>query len=364
LRNIQDKGSVKITLKKFLLSILFLGALNVYPQVGGTKTYRFLDIPMTARAAALGGNSMSIWGDDINLSYSNPALLNPSMTEQFALNYSNYVGDMNFFHTAYGHDLGTYGTAGINLQAFNYGNFKGYDELGNATTDFKAADYSIGLNYARPLADSIFNVGIALKTIISQYDIYQSYGNAVDFGIVYHNKKDFTVSLLAKNVGVMWKTYNPGSVREELPKTVQLGLSKKVPRAPFRLIVVYDQLLKWNLRYVSPIDTAGKLSNLSSGETRSDTTSWQRFSTVFGQQADNFMRHIIVGAEILVTKNFNLRIAYNYKRQREMILPERRGAAALSMGVGFKVKRFGFSYAFSKLAVPGNSHMIGLTFGW
>jgi hypothetical protein len=349
-------------LNKSVLIIFALLSLKSFPQVGGTRAYRFLDVPMTARAAALGGNSMSIWGEDLNLIYSNPALLNPAMKNQASLNYCNYVGDLNFWYLAHAHDFKKYGTAALSVQAFGYGTFKGYDQVGEKTADFKANDYSVNMTYAKPMADSMFNVGVALKTIISQYDSYTSYGNAIDFGVVYHNKKNFTMSLLAKNVGFIWKSYN-GTIKDPLPSTVQFGMSKKVPKAPFRVFFVYDQLLKWNLRYVSPIDTAERTNTLNSGE-KTDSSSFNKFSARFGQHADNFMRHIVVGTEIIITPHFNLRIAYNYRRQREMTLPERRGAAGLSMGFGFRIKRFGFSYAFTKMAVPGNSNVIGVTFGW
>jgi hypothetical protein len=206
-------------------------------------------------------------------------------------------------------------------------------------------------------------VGIALKTIISQYDIYNSFGNALDFGIMFHNKKDFSVSLLARNIGVMYNPYSNTSGREKLPATVQLGLSKKVAKAPFRVFLVYDQLLKWKLGYVSPIDTAGKYSSLSSG-TVEDSTGFKKFTVKTGKFADDFMRHVTLGTEILITKNFNLRIAYNYRRQKENTLPDKRGASAFSFGFNLKVKRFGFAYSFVKMSVPGNSHLIGLTFGW
>lgn len=349
-------------LKRIFALIAVFSCLHLHSQIGGTKTYRFLDIPVTARAAALGGNNMSVWGDDINLLYSNPSLLNPGMTRQVAFDFSNYVSDINMYYLAYAHSLKQYGTAAISFQTLNYGKFTGYDELGQKTTSFKANDNCINLTYAKPLADSMFNVGVALKTIISQYDAYSSLGNAIDFGITYHNKKDFTISLLAKNVGVIWKTYTDS--KEQLPQTVQVGLSKKVAKAPFRLILVYDQLLKWNLNYVSPIDTAGKNSSLSLGETITDSTGFQRFKNRAGKFSDNFMRHLIVGTEIIITKNFNLRIAYNYRRQKEMTLPDRRGANGLSLGFGFRVKRFGLSYSFSKMAFPGNSHIFGITYGW
>jgi hypothetical protein len=351
-------------LKKVALLISVFFVVNGLAQIGGTRTYRFLDIPMTARAAALGGSNMSIWGRDINLLHSNPALLNPEMTKQVAFNYCNYVGDLNFYYAAYAHSLKKNGTAAISVQTYNYGQFDGYDENGQKTNTFRASDNCININYAKPLADSLFNIGIALKTIISQYDTYQSFGNALDFGITFHNKKELTMSLLVKNIGGIWKSYSPNAAKETLPQTVQFGISKKVAKAPFRLFLVYDQLLKWDLNYVSPIDTTGKNSQFNTGQTSQDSSSFQRFKVRAGKFGDNFMRHIVVGTEIVLTKNFNLRIAYNYRRQKEMTLPDRRGASALSFGFGFKVKRFGLSYSYSKMAFPGNAHIFGLTFGW
>ena len=349
-------------MKKLIAFIFISLTFKGFSQLGGTNSYRFLDIPMTARAAALGGSSMSIWGDDVNLIYSNPALLNSTMTKQFVLNYSNYVGDLNFGYVAYAHSLKKYGNVAGGIQFFDYGKFVGYDEYGQKTKDFNANDYSINLNYAKPFEDSTFNIGVALKTIISQYDAYKSYANALDFGITYHNKKNLVVSLLAKNIGVVWKEYTKTqSQSQTLPQDVQLGLSYKVSKAPFKVFAVYDQLLKNNLKYISPIDTAGKTNPFNASETPVDSTKFQKFSNRFGNRSDNFMRHITFGTEILLTKNFNLRIAYNYRRQREMTLPERRGANGLSFGFSFRVKRFGFAYSFSKMAFPGNSSIFSIS---
>lgn len=318
---------------------------------------------MTARSAALGGNNMAIWGDDINLIYSNPSLLNSSMTKQFALNYSNYVSDLNFGYLAYAHNLKKQGTVAGSIQFFNYGKFMGYDELGNPTTGFKANDYSLNLTYAKPFADSMFSVGGTLKTILSQYYSYTSVGNVIDFGVTYHNKKNFTTSLLVKNIGFVWKDYTSSNSinSNQLPRTVQLGASYKPEKAPFRIFVVYDQLLKWNLNYMSPMDAAENNTLGSSNTIPQDSTGFQKFSVRFGNGADNFMRHVTLGTEILLSKNFNLRIAYNYRRQKEMTLPERRGANGLSFGFGFKIKRFGFAYSFSKMAFPGNSSVFSVT---
>ena len=315
---------------------------------------------MTARASGLGGSSMPLWDDDINLLHSNPAALNPGMSGQLAMNYCNFVSDLNFGYLAYAHDLKQHGTVGASMQFYDYGQFTGYDEIGQPTGSFKANDYSLNLNYGRAIGrDSSFNIGIALKTIISQYDIYQSMGNAIDFGIVYH-KRNFAASLLARNVGYMWKSYsNTSTESEPLPRNVQLGLSYKLAKAPFRLFVVYDNLFTWNMKYINPVDTAGQSDPFNT--TRKDSSDWQRFKRKAGNRVDNFMRHFTFGTEIVVSKNFTLRVAYNYRRQREMTIPDRRGANGLSLGFSLRVKRFAFSYSFAKMAFPGNSHVFGVT---
>ena len=344
--------------------ILLLCVAAVKAQVGGYKTFRFLDVPATARAASHAGNSMTFWGDDINLLFCNPAALNPGMTKQIPFNFSNYVGDMNAGYLAYAHDAKEKGMAAASMQWFNYGTFTGYDEQGLKTNTFKAQDFALNLNYAKPLADSMFNVGICLKTIVSQYDVYRSFGNAIDFGITYHNKKDFVLTLLAKNVGIVWKSYTAVSAQNaELPQTVQLGFSYKPSKAPFRFFMVYDQLLKWNLRYISPVDTTGKSSTLGS-DGQSDSTSWQKFSLRAGKQMDNLARHIVFGVELPLSKNFFIRVGYNYRRQREMTLPDRRGANGLSFGFALRIKRFGFSYAYNRMAFGGNASTIGVTLHW
>ena len=144
---------------------------------------------------------------------------------------------------------------------------------------------------------------MCLKTIISQYDVFKSFGNAIDFGISYHNKKNFTASLLAKNVVFVWKSYNSNADKQILPHTVQLGFSYKPSKAPFRFFMVYDQLLKWNLKYVSPVDTTGQNSTLGSSDSPADSTGFQKFGKRFGSQAGNFMRHLTIGTEIILTKN-------------------------------------------------------------
>ncbi|MBK7311441.1 MAG: type IX secretion system protein PorQ [Sphingobacteriaceae bacterium] len=348
--------------KVSLYFVLFLSFISIKAQVGGNTNFRFLDIPMTSRAAGVGGTNMSVWGDDINLVHSNPALLNKYMHKQIAGNYCNYVSNMNFGYLAHARNFEKAGIFGASFNFFNYGKFKGYDELGNETRTFKANDYSLNLNYSIHLPeDTSFNLGICVKTILSQYEAYTAFANAIDLGATYHTKKNFVISLVAKNVGKVWKEFTPTSPME-LPSNVQLGISKKLSKAPIRLIFVYDNLLKWNMKYVSPIDTAGQSNPFDTNKEPEDSTKFQKFSKRFGSNTDNFFRHMSFGTELSLSKNFMVMLGYNYRRQREFTLPERRGANGLCFGFLVKVKKFQFTYSYNKMAFAGGSSILGLTY--
>jgi hypothetical protein len=346
--------------KLFPIFLLFAPTSAALAQVGGPTTYRFLEIPMPARAAALGGNSMSIWGDDINLSYSNPALLNQACVKQLALNYCNYITDMNFGNVAYAYHFKNIGTVGGSLQFFDYGKFDKRDEFDIKEGSFKAADYSFNLTFARRLKDTSFSYGATLKTIYSHYDIYRSFGNALDFGVTWAHKSGFTASILARNMGVIWKAYDKNNDTIKLPTTTQLGISYKVKKAPFRLIFIYDNLLKWDLTYTSPLEET-TTTNLFGEEAVKEKTKWQKFSDKVKTGGDKFGRHMTFATEVLITKNFNLRIGYNYRLHKEMMLPDKRTASGLSFGFGFKIYRFGINYAFTKYNTNGTSNIIGIT---
>lgn len=345
-------------------SLVLFTFFSVKAQVGGNSNFRFLDIPMTGRAGGIGGNSMSVWGNDINLIHSNPALLNKSMNKQIALNYCNFVSNMNFGYLAYAQHFEKAGMFAASFNFLDYGKFKGYDEFGVETRTFRVSDYCLNLNYALHLPeDTSFNIGIGLKTIFSQYESYSALANAVDLGATYHTKKDFVVSLVAKNVGHVWKEFTSAqSGQMSLPQTVQFGLSKKLSKAPIRLLVVYDNLLKWNLKYVSPIDTAGKSNPFDTGKTPADSTKFQKFYAKLGNNADNFMRHLNFGTEFSISKNFMIMLGFNYRRQREFSLPERRGVNGLCFGFNLNVKKIQFTYSYNKMAFAGGSSILGLTY--
>lgn len=343
----------------FTYLLAFISTVSL-AQIGGSKIFRFLDLAIPARSAALGGATIAIWDDDVNLMYANPALLNPNASKQLALNYVNYVADMNFGNVAYAQQIKKHGTLGVGLQFFSYGKFDGRDEYDLETSTYKAADYSFNVSFARPInKDSTLSIGVGLKTIYSHYESYTSLANAVDLGLTYHDKKNFTVSLLAKNYGRQWKSFSENGPKETLPFDMQLGISKKVPKAPFRLLLQYDQLLKWDLTYVDPLAEENQIDPFTNEPIVK--TKKQLRNEKIKKGLDKFGRHITLGTEVILTKNFNIRVAYNFRTGKEMSLPDKKVANGLSLGVGLKIYKFHLNYAFSKYALTGNTHTIGIT---
>lgn len=347
-------------MKKIVTYLFIIISSGVFSQIGGTKVFSFLDLPIPARSNALGGATMAIWDKDVNLGYSNPSLLNSGCAKQLAFNFVNFVSDLNYGNFLYAHQLKKQGTLAAGIQYFNYGKFDGRDEYDSKTKTFNAADYSFNLAYAKTLnKDSTLSLGVALKTIYSHYDIYTSFGSAVDLGLTYHNKKQFTVSLLAKNYGKQWKSFSENGPKETLPTNVQVGLSKKIAKAPFRIILQYDQLLKWDLTYVNPQDQSSTIDPFTNKPIVK--TEKQKRNDKMKSGLDKFGRHLTIGTEILIGQNFSIRLAYNFKKGKEMALSDVKLANGLSAGFGFKVYKFHLNYAYSKYALTGNSHTFGIT---
>lgn len=335
------------------LSILtaLLWASFVSSQVGGLGVYKFLDLPIPARTSALGGNTIALLDDDITLSMQNPALLTANTHNQAAFAFVDYFGDIKYGYTAYGRNFEKIGNAGAAVQFVNYGRFQAADEYGNIEGNFKAADYSLNLTYSRQ-KDSTFTYGATLKTIYSVYDRYNSVGSALDLGGTYHNHKyNFTLAFVARNLGIQWKSYSE-NVKEKLDPAFQIGFSKKIPKAPFRISIVYQYLEKWDLTYSDP-------------ENPEPTTDPFTGEPIKEKKFNNFMdrlgRHLIAGTEVIITKNFHLRLGYNYMRQAELKLPDRKSWGGLTFGLGLRIYKFHLSYAHANYHIAGGSNHFTIT---
>lgn len=338
--------------KKLLYCLLFAPLCN-YSQIAGNNTFEFLNLPISARVSALGGNLISTRDNDLNVSLTNPALLTDTMNNNVALSYVNYFADVNYGYAAYAKKIKDIGVFSLGIQHVNYGRFIRTDEIGNIIGGFNGTETSYNISFAHSVIDSNITLGVNLKTIYSHFDNYSSLGSAADIGIVYaKSAKDFALAAVVKNVGYQWKPFVEGN-REKLPFEIQIGFSKKPKHIPFRFSITYENLEKWDLTYTDPNNPT---------PTKDPLTGKPIKVSKFKTGSDKLMRHIVIGGEFILTKNLFLRAGYNYQRRKELKIPEKRGLAGISFGLGLKIYKFHISYARAVYSIAGVSNNFSLSF--
>lgn len=335
---------------RFLLSIVFLlVTTSVFAQNGGNGTYQFLKLSPSARITALGGNLISVKDDDLNNAFQNPALLNSSMDGFATFSFVNYFSDVKYGYAAFARDYGRIGTFSFGLQFIQYGDFEETNNEGELTGRiFDGGEYNLNIGYAYPI-DEFFSVGTNVKGIISNLETYNSFAVAGDVGITFYNEATtFTAALVAKNIGYQVKTFTNGN-REDLPFEIQFGISQKLANAPFRYSIIAHDLQKFDLTFEDPNDPNQQI----------DLATGQPIVKKIGV-VEKAARHLIFGAELLLSQNFNLRVGYDYQRQKELSV-QGVGGGGFSFGVGLKVKKISFSYGNASYSAAGASNHFSIS---
>ena len=331
-----------------ILFMLMLMAATAAAQRGGESVYSFLQLTNAARVSALGGENVSLSDDDINLVFHNPALLNSRMDQHMNLNYVNYFAGVNYGYASYAFDRPGIGTFAGGIHYVDYGSFERTDEYGVSDGTFRASEYALNLVYARSLIDSVLTVGVNVKPLFSIYEQYTSLGLVADVGLLYTNHSSNTsVGLAIKNFGVQIVSFS--GTRERVPFEIQAGLTQGLAHAPFRFNIQLQHLERWDLTYDKPDDN----SIIFGGE--------QEVTNRFDILADQLMRHVVVGVELLLGENFHFDLGYNYKRRQEMKMDMRPGMVGFSWGFGFRMSKFHMAFGRSSYHLAGGTSHFSLT---
>ena len=313
-----------------------------FTQLGGSGTYAFMNLTNSARVAALGGASLSVWDDDLNLPFHNPALLNAGMSGHLVIDYVNYFTDINYGYVSYAKEIKKLGTFAGGIHYVNYGDFIAADRYGTITGAFTASEYAFNLIWARPV-DSLFQVGIDLKPVFSALERYRSFGLAADIGLTYHSKDGlFCAGLGMRNIGMQFQAYH-GKNREPLPFRMEIAVSQKLSHAPFRFSATAYNLQKFDLTYVNN----NKTSCINALNTDAANQAWVE------DFADKIMRHLAFGVEFIPLEGFQVRAGYNYLRRQELKLDTRVAMVGFSWGFGLKVAGIRISYGRASYHLAG-----------
>lgn len=287
--------------------------------------YNFLKLPVSAHAAALGGDNISIIEDDESMIFNNPALLSSVSDKTINLNYMNYMSGANTASASFNRIIKERASVAASAQFIDYGKMKETDENNIQTGEFSAKDISIAGYFSYMLTDRLAG-GITAKFITSYIGDYNSIAMGVDLGLNYYDpEKEWSVSLVAKNLGGQMKAYD--DQYDRMPIDIQLGASKRFAHMPFRISATLVDLNHLDYKFIN---------------------------------------HLVAGVDIIISPTIWVGAGYNFRRANEMKITETDGesshGAGLSFGAGINLERFKLNLAYGKYHVSSSSILINLAY--
>lgn len=314
-------------MKKFVLTLIStLFTCMLWAQESQTE-YNFLRLPVSAHAAALGGDNITIIEDDPALMFSNPALASSVSDKTIGLSYMNYMSGANYMGASYTKALGEKGTIAGGVQYMNYGKMKEYDQNNTQIGTFNASEIAIEGIFSYELAHNLVG-GITAKFINSYIGNYSSMAVGVDLGLNWF-EPDYqcSVSMVAKNLGGQIKAYEENYGK--MPMDVQVGVSKTFAALPVRLSATLVDLTHYDYRFIN---------------------------------------HLNLGADILLSDNIWVGGGYNFRRADEMTIGTNEDSSAhgagFSVGGGINLERFKLNLAYGKYHAASSSVLVNLAYSF
>lgn len=317
-----------------LIAILTVPALLSGAQ--NNNTYEFLNIPVSARAAALGGQNITIIENDFTMASQNPALLPCVSQRNISLSYMHYMKGVNIATASYSSFINERLGWAVNAEYMGYGKMTRADMYGNQLGEFTAKDMAMSATFSYEFND-YWSGGVTGKFLYSGYDTYSSLGIGFDFGLNYYKEQtDFSFSIVARNLGAQLKHYT-GGTKEKLPANLLIGISKRLAHAPLRLSVTMQELQNWRN---SAINEANGTE--------------QKF---FNKLINKF----VFGLDFIPTKNLYVGLGYNCKIASDMTVNGSTHWAGLTFGAGMRIKKFRIGASYARYHVSASSFMVNLS---
>ena len=307
----------------FTLFLLLFSSLS-WSQESQTE-YNFLRLPLSAHAAALGGENISIIEDDPALTFSNPALAASVSDMTIGLSYMNYMQGANYMGASFTKAIKEKSTIVGGIQYMNYGKIKEVDENNVQSGEFSAGEIAISAVFAYELARNLVG-GITAKFITSYIGDYSSMAVGVELGLNWYvPESEWSVSVAAKNLGGQVKAYEEDFGK--MPFDLRLGVSKTFEGLPIRLSFTLVDLTHYDYRFIN---------------------------------------HLNLGAEILLSQNIWIGGGYNFRKTDEMKIgtgdDESAHGAGFCLGGGVNLERFKINAAYGKYHASSNSILLNLAY--
>ena len=310
--------------KNVILAFFVLFSYEIRAQESET-VYNFLRLPVSAHAAALGGDNITIDDDDPTMVFHNPALVSNVSDRSLNLNYMTYMEGVKVASASFVKALRNRATWAVEAQYVDYGSMKQTTAENEVIGKVSAKDIAVGGTFTYALSNKIAG-GVTAKFVSSSLAGFNSIGMAVDLGLNYLNPElGLSVSAVARNLGGQLKAYEDDF--EKLPFDLQLGVSKRLGESPLRFSVTMTRIHDWD---------------------------------------DKFVNHLVFGAEAFLADNIWIGGGLNPRRSDEMKISdgetESSHGAGLSFGGGLQLERFKLQLAYGKYHVSASSLIINITY--
>lgn len=305
---------------------LFLGLFSTILQAQDSQTeYNFLRLPISAHAAALGGDNITIIEDDPSLMFSNPALAASVSDMTVGLSYMNYMKGANYMGASFTKAMSDKATLAGGIQYMNYGKMKEVDENNVQLGEFNASEIAVEAIFSYELAKNLVG-GITGKFITSYIGSYNSIAVGVDLGLNWYDpEREWSVSAVAKNLGGQVKAYDDNF--GNMPFDLQLGVSKTFAALPVRVSATLVDLTHFNYRFIN---------------------------------------HLNLGAEVLLSESLWIGGGYNFRRANDMKIgvgdDESSHGTGFSFGGGINLERFKLNLSYGKYHAASSSIMVNLAY--
>lgn len=311
----------------FFISILC--GVGLFAQPSTNKGFLSVNNIIGAREAGLSGIARAINDNDLSIALNNPSMLSEDLVGEAVFTLNPWFNGVKSGNAAYAFQYKKLFFIPA-ISFFNFGEFEGTDNLGNSTNTFTVRDLqlSVGAGY---IINERLRVGATYKYVSSKYDTENASFMGLDLVTsMVNDEKLFAMTLGLENVGVVLKQFDGNN--QKLPSNLYLSVSKKLANAPFRFYVTLDQLNNWNN---VPEGLENQSDNIFGEEEQEPSIS-------FGKK---LFFHTKLATELVITKNFHVRVGYNYQRREELKLLDKPGMSGFTYGFEFKVNRFRFAYA-------------------
>ncbi|MHB0997520.1 MAG: PorV/PorQ family protein [Elusimicrobiales bacterium] len=283
----------------------------------GTTTADFLNLPVGARAAGMGGAYSAI-AEEASAVYWNPAGLVqiPKLSAVFMR--AQYVEDISYQYAAYAHRLSYDSVLAGSILMTDIGSITRTDVSGNNLGAFTPRDQVVTVSYSKAVLefsdkDIDVSVGVSAKYIKSKI-VESAHSYAGDIGIMTYNFGDipYRLAVTATNMG---GGLSYADESNPLPLTLKLGGALN----PFKNMLVAADVV--------------------------------------------FPKHnrpnLLLGTELATAPNELTRLCVRGGLNAQQM---RDGLTGFTMGLGATLHFFSLDYAFVPMGELGTTHRISLTF--